>query len=80
MCFTLSSAVMNALSSQCMTDSTLITNCSNEEKFEIEDSEERLVWHKEEFKKVLDEMSQLYSIHMRINVCSERHSDVKSMS
>ncbi len=24
-------------------------------------------------------MSQLYSTHMRISVCSERHSDVKSV-
>jgi hypothetical protein len=24
-------------------------------------------------------MSQLYSIHMRTDVCSERHSDVKSV-
>jgi len=28
---------------------------------------------------VLDEMSQLYSIHMRIDIHSERHSGVKSM-
>ncbi len=49
----LQSAVMNALSSQCMTDSQPSSQIvSNEEKFEIEKIlKKRLVWHKEEFKK-----------------------------
>ncbi len=49
----LQSAVMNALSSQCMTDSQLLSQIvSNEEKFEIEKIlKKRFVWHKEEFKK-----------------------------
>jgi len=49
----LQSAVMNALSSQCTTDSQLLSQIvSNEEEFEIEKIlKKRFIWHKEEFKK-----------------------------
>jgi len=49
----LQSAVMNALSSQCMTDSQPPSQIvSNEEEFEIEKIlKKRFVWHKREFKK-----------------------------
>ncbi len=47
------SAVMNALSSQCMTDSQLLSQIvSNEKEFEIKKIlKKRFVWHKKEFKK-----------------------------
>jgi len=49
----LQSAVMNALSFQCMTDSQPLSQIvSNEEEFEIEKIlKERFIQHKEEFKK-----------------------------
>ncbi len=49
----LQSAVMNALSSQCMTDPQPSSQIvSNEEEFEIKKIlKKRFVWHKEEFKK-----------------------------
>jgi len=49
----LQSAVMNALSFQCTTDSQPLSQIvSNEEKFEIEKIlKKRFIWHKEEFKK-----------------------------
>jgi len=46
---------------------------SNEEEFEIK----KIL--KKKFIQHIDEMSQLYLTHMRIDVHSERHSDVKSM-
>ncbi len=47
------SAVMNALSSQCMTDSQSLSQIiSDEEEFEIKKIlKKKFVWHKEEFKK-----------------------------
>ncbi len=49
----LQSAVMNALSSQCMTDSQpLLQIVNNKEEFEIKKIlKKRFIWHKEEFKK-----------------------------
>ena len=49
----LQSAVMNALSSQCMTDPQLLPQIvSDEEEFEIEKIlKKRFVWHRREFKK-----------------------------
>ncbi len=49
----LQSAVMNALSSQCMTDSQFSSQIvSDEEEFEEEKIlKKRFIWHKEEFKK-----------------------------
>jgi hypothetical protein len=77
----LQSAAMNALSSQCMIDlQSLSQIVSNEEEFEIKKILKRDLYDiKKIQEEVLDKMSQLYLIHMRINICSERHSDIKSM-
>jgi hypothetical protein len=53
---------------------------SDEEEFEIKKIlKKRFVWHKEEFKKKYLIKWVSYTDSHENHVCSERHSDVKSM-